>query len=214
MSDIRWWLDMSLTRVHTCRRRFTLSIWRWLLSRWLTGAFNVIRRTDPRLRAGARAYHISKGQKFEITESVPPSFLGVSVKRPGANRSDRVECTKLPEREQYSFDLDAVSFSRRTERNKAERPMMSKFSILRSTPPLDLEFAFRGENHSSTFHVDLACLSSLTSRFRMRFLRSNAVRGNDGWKIARDICDNIILCSFMVTSLFRRMSFEEKLWEN
>lgn len=115
---------------------------------------------------------------------VPPSFLGISVKRPGANRYGRVQCTKLPERERvYSFDLDAVSFSEQsgTERNKAERPMMSKFSILRSTlPPLDLEFAFRGENHSSTFRVDLACLSSLTSRFRMRFLHSNAARGNDG----------------------------------
>lgn len=84
---------------------------------------------------------------------------------------------------------------------------MSKFSILRSTPPpLGREFAFRGENHSSTFHVDLACLSSLTLRSRMHFPHSNVVQENDGWKIVCDICDNVILCALF----YGNVAF----WEN
>jgi len=81
--------------------------------------FNVI-RTVARARVH-RSGHLKGLKVWDYREHPAPSFLGISVKQPGANRSDRLECTELsgPRDENSTLSyLGAVSFAlSRTKRS-------------------------------------------------------------------------------------------------
>lgn len=83
-----------------------------------SGAFNVIRRTAARARARAPQRASQRVKSLRLPRaSRAPSFLRVSAKQPGANRSDRLECTELPGppgENSTLYDLDAVSFVERS----------------------------------------------------------------------------------------------------
>lgn len=204
MCNIRWWLDMSLTlllRVHAVgglRYLFdddlpSRDLW-WERLTLFVG---------PRLRACIP--HL-KGLKVRDYRERPAEFPGSFRK---AARCKQIRSRRMREAPGTRTVLFRLGCRKFLAWNRAEQSgATDDEQVFNSStpPPLGCEFAFRGENHSSTFYVDPACLLSLTSRFRMRFLHSNVVQGNDGWKIVRDICDNIILCALFYGNI--------AFWEN
>lgn len=153
MINIESWRQTLLCADSPARKRrwFTFPTWSWWRFRedLQREAFNVICRTGAQRRR--------RGERFEDYRKRAlraSSFLRVSAKQPDANRSDGGECRGTTDERGASFGAKAVLFRLeclgkfRPRRNKAERPMMRKFSILRSrsrrslrlTGPPDLEF--------------------------------------------------------------------------
>jgi len=197
----RWWISARMYAIGN------------LHFRDVTRQVNVIRRTVARARAH-RSGQAQRVKSLRLPRAPRTEFPGSFRK---ATRCKQIWSPRMhgtlgtSRRKQYSFVLRCRKFC--TEQNKAGRPMMSKFSILRLSPVagslLDLKFTF-AKRIIRRHLVSISFLSIYRSWLCFSFHLTLSERTT--LKRLRATFDSITFCSFVEIALFGGMSLgEEKI---